>query len=105
MNRHMHLCLEARWAALLPWQRMAALVSVACIGAFIAFGATRLKASRDLTPSEATGFSQWVAMTAEPAVAVAYAERQRDGRVTTAEVREIMEIAKAVPPGPGLAGP
>lgn len=101
----MFLHLDAYWRSLLPWQRKALLGAVAFTCVAIVGGINVWRVSRPLTAAEAERFAQWVALTAEPAVASAFAERQRDGVVTIAEAQEVVEIAKAYPPGPGLSGP
>jgi hypothetical protein len=93
------------WLSRRPWHRwmvVVTLLAMIAIGARVAWGPT---ASRALTDAEIKGLAQWVELTGEPAVARAYVERQREGRLTVADARAIMEVAKAYGPGSGLAGP
>lgn len=86
-----------------PWQRWAALGTLAALIAGAVWLGLQANASRPLTAAETARFATWVQLTGDPSVTRAYTKARSEGPITAAEARAIMEIAKAHPPPYGLA--
>lgn len=61
--------------------------------------------SRVLDAREVAAVRSWALSTQAPSVASAFNDATHDGKLTANEVRQLMEVAKAADPPPGLYQP